>query len=106
MDGVQLFNAIEAGWWTLVALAVCLSRMPVKTRWARWALATVLLLFGLSDVVEIWTGAWWRPWWLGVWKGACVVGIGVLVVTIMRDRRMRSSRPPCEKGEMQNEKVE
>ena len=89
MDGVQLFNAVEAGWWVLVALAVCFLRMPVKIHWTRWPLAALLLLFGVSDVVEIWTGAWWRPWWLAVWKGACVVGIGVLGFVVMRGWRMR-----------------
>ena len=26
----------------------------------------------LSEVVEAYTGAWWRPWWLLVWKASFV----------------------------------
>jgi hypothetical protein len=37
--------------------------------------ACVLVAFGFSDVVEIQTGAWWRPWWLLVWKGACLLAM-------------------------------
>ena len=35
-----------------------------------------LVLFGLSDLVEIRTGSWLRPWWLFVWKAVC---LGTLV---------------------------
>jgi hypothetical protein len=31
--------------------------------------------FGLSDLVEVTTGAWWRPWWLLAWKAACLLGL-------------------------------
>ena len=41
--------------------------------------AATLTLFGLSDIVEIQTGAWWQPWWLLVWKGACISGLVLLL---------------------------
>jgi len=31
------------------------------------------LLFGISDLVEVQTGAWWDPWWLFTLKAFCVV---------------------------------
>jgi hypothetical protein len=37
-----------------------------------WNAAATLIAFGVSDVIEIQTGAWWRPWWLLVWKGLCI----------------------------------
>lgn len=35
-------------------------------------LASAFLAFGLSDIIESQTGAWWRPWWLLVLKGGCI----------------------------------
>ena len=50
-------------------------------------LAIILILFGISDFVEMATGAWWRPWWLLIWKGLClIVGI-ILVILILKERR-------------------
>ena len=34
--------------------------------------------FGISDFVEIHTGAWYRPWWLLAWKATCVAGFPVV----------------------------
>ena len=52
-----------------------------------WRLATLtaltLICFGITDVVEANTGAWWRPWWLLFWKAACIVLLVVLIVRAM-----------------------
>ena len=42
--------------------------------------AVVFIAFGVSDIVETTTGAWWRPWWLLVWKGVCVLALLTLFV--------------------------
>ena len=68
-------NQLEAGVWFLVAL-VCLVkalRSGSKTAWLGIVAAAAFLLFGISDLVEIQTGAWWRPWWLLAWKAGCVL---------------------------------
>ena len=67
-------NAIEAVLWLLIAaiLLVAGFRSPAS-RYRCWLIAAVLIAFGISDVVEIRTGAWWRPWWLLAWKGSCIV---------------------------------
>ena len=44
-----------------------------KTLW-RWLLPACFAVFGLSDVIEAETGAWWHPWWLFVMKALCVLG--------------------------------
>ena len=50
-------------------------------------LASILILFGVSDFVEMVTGAWWQPWWLLVWKGLClIIGI-ILVILILKQRK-------------------
>jgi hypothetical protein len=68
-----LGNAIEAVvWWFLAGcVLVAAYRKPLHRR-SCLTVAIALLLFGCSDVVEISTGAWWRPWWLLVWKAACL----------------------------------
>ncbi|MFP4103756.1 sensor histidine kinase [Coleofasciculus sp.] len=42
--------------------------------------------FGLSDIIEVQTGAWWRPWWLLVWKSLCVFSMGALLINYLRSR--------------------
>lgn len=72
-------NLLEAALWWVVAVVVV-------ARWRLWGVAAALVLFGLSDVVETRTGAWWRPWWLLAWKGACV-----LIVAVILWRRWRGA---------------
>lgn len=70
----RLLNLIEAEWWIvlgLVAIGFVLARkLSPKTG---LLLAATLVAFGLSDVVEVQTGAWYRPWWMLLWKATCVV---------------------------------
>ena len=51
-------------------------------------LAVALLVFGVSDLVEANTGAWWRPWWLLVWKGACLLVFLMLLIQYAREKRV------------------
>jgi len=76
----QRFNLIEGFFWIALA-AWFVTRLFVEAAHRRdnLLLAVGLLLFGLSDFVEIHTGAWWRPWWLLVWKGLCLVALVVLL---------------------------
>src|SRR4051812_45390883 len=50
--------------------------------------AVDLVLFGLSDVVEAQTGAWYRPVGLLVWKGGCLVALAWLLVDYRRRKRL------------------
>jgi hypothetical protein len=45
-------------------------------------------VFGVSDLVEAQTGAWWEPWWLFVMKAACV-----LVFVLAWRAHRRQERP-------------
>ncbi len=66
-------NYAEAVLWFVMGLIVLLSGTRLKLSFrGRLLGAVVLVLFGVSDIVEASTGAWWRPWWLLVWKGICV----------------------------------
>lgn len=74
---LSIFNGCEAAFWFLLALFVVIRCRSASTGVQRWSRITAvwLILFGISDVFEIFTGAWWRPQALLVLKGACVCGL-------------------------------
>ena len=84
-------NLFEAGFWVLfgVMLAVAARR---KRAVRRLGLVSCLIsvLFGISDLVEASTGAWWRPWWLLLWKAVCVSGLAVCFLAYRKLRSMPS----------------
>ena len=87
-DFFRIGNYAEAGLWTTIAaifgvLAVK-RRHPRRRRCVR--AATVFLLFGLSDIVEVHTGAWGRPGWLLIWKTSCVLAMMWLLWDRFRQR--------------------
>ncbi len=65
------FNYAEALLWFIIALVLAV-RLRMKTPW-RWLLPLAFAVFGVSDLIEVQTGAWWEPWWLLVMKAACVL---------------------------------
>ena len=80
-DTFRTINYIEAGVWAVMGVGFA-GRALLRRGRGRGACAgaaVVLLAFGLSDIVETRTGAWWHPWWLLVWKGACVLILAGLV---------------------------
>jgi hypothetical protein len=75
-----LSNRVEAGLWLAIALALTVAGMRRSgPRLDLVAAAIAFALFGMSDLIEATTGAWWRPWWLLVWKGGCVLTLIVLL---------------------------
>ncbi len=86
-DFFVIANYAEAALWIAIGLGfaiVALAR-PTARRRALLAAAT-LIAFGLSDIVETRTGAWWRPWWLFVWKAMCVAALLALAIDHFRRR--------------------
>lgn len=84
-----LVNRIEAGFWIVLGIgfaAGVLRTRDVSRRLCAIASVT-LVIFGLSDVAETQTGAWWHPWWLLAWKGLCVLALAALVALFVRLRR-------------------
>jgi hypothetical protein len=82
-------NYCEAALWFAIGVAfllVALRRRPLRATCLTAAAAFVA--FGFSDVVEVHTGAWWRPWWLLAWKAACV---GMFVWLLREYVRTRSA---------------
>jgi hypothetical protein len=61
--------------------------------------AIAFAAFGISDVVEVQTGAWRRPWWLLTWEAACVVIFLGLYIDYFRRRRAKAQHRPVEDAE-------
>ncbi len=88
MGGVAIFNALEAVWWfALAALAATWGgRARGMTPHRQWALTTFLALFGVSDAIEVFTGAWWNPPALLILKAICLCGLISTAWLIYRER--------------------
>lgn len=84
-------NLIECGFWAIFGLALVIGAhwQPLPFKSLGRLAAAVSVAFGISDLVEAQTGAWWRPWWLLVWKALCVAG---LVLCYLRYRYLRTER--------------
>jgi hypothetical protein len=76
-DFSAIANRCEAGLWFVVAAAIFVHSLRAKPHLRKicWTLASAFLLFGVSDIIEAETGAWWRPLWLLAWKGGCLLVI-------------------------------
>jgi hypothetical protein len=57
--------------WFVIALILAF-RGHSQQPW-RCLLPVAFVVFGVSDLIEAQTGAWWEPWWLFVMKAACVL---------------------------------
>jgi hypothetical protein len=91
----QLANLAEAGLWISLAIGVAIKALlrPPSSRFSAIIATVTLLAFGISDVVEMRTGAWWRPRWLLLWKGGCVAVFLVLLIRHFRKAASGFSRP-------------
>ncbi len=90
MNFHQTANTLEAILWAVIGcvfLWQAVRRNPPFPRNRCLIAAAAFLTFGLSDVIEITTGAWWRPWWLFAMKAACVLVLVGLYIDHVRSRR-------------------
>ena len=91
-SAVDSFNAVEVVLWLIVALVLFhLGRRHQRLRGHAWSAASLFVLFGISDLVELQTGAWWQPWWLLAWKALCLVGL--LAIGLSARRVWKCRRP-------------
>ncbi len=89
MDFVFWYNVIEAGLWTGFALLTASfgHRLKGMTPRLQIALSLAFLAFGLSDLIETRTGAWWRPPSLLVYKGLCLTALILCSAWLWKNRR-------------------
>lgn len=93
MGPVGVFNAVEAVWWMVLSVVVLsvvvlsAGRLrPEPFRGLHQPIAGCLFLFGLTDVAEIRTGAWWTPVWLAILNVLCVAGLAVCAFLWLKRR--------------------
>ena len=91
MIGVQIYNALEAVWWLALAVVAAACGRGVRGfTWRRQIALTVLLAaFGISDIIEFFTGAWWSPPALLVLKAVCLMGLVITAALIYSARWKR-----------------
>jgi len=87
----RISNYLEAALWCLIGLGIAsgIVRGATLVGYRRLIAALVLILFGVSDIIEAFTGAWYRPVGLLVLKGLCLAVILWLVAGELRRRQPR-----------------
>ena len=76
MNGLAIFNFGEATFWIIVgAIVFGKSRLHIQHRNLGRITAIWFVLFGVSDIGEAFSGAWYRPWPLLAFKAICVVAL-------------------------------
>ena len=71
------FNYIESILWFTIALGLLVNSFKIGKLSAYFNICIIAFvafaIFGISDIIEAQTGAWWRPLGLLVLKVSCVV---------------------------------
>ena len=69
------FNFAEAALWFVVSLVLAVKAAlgAANVRFTLLLLASAFFVFGVSDLIEARTGAWWDPLWLLAMKACCIV---------------------------------
>lgn len=85
MNIIQRFNLLEAiFWFTLSLFCFFLWSFKKKSNSVQkkypLLLSLIIFIFGITDLIEIKSGAWWRPIWLLLLKSICLIGIIVVFV--------------------------
>src|ERR1700682_1896350 len=94
-DPEVIGNYIEAAFWVTVALVLGIKgrngRQPLRK--LAFLASVIFFSFGLSDLVEAQTGAWWRPFWLFLWKGFCLVGLALSYLKYRKIKKALEATP-------------
>ena len=87
-----LANLAEAILWLVIALIFAIVAFRTHGSKSNIILAFIAFaLFGISDLVEIGTGAWWRPFELLALKAGCVVVFVTLLGDYYWNKRRRQT---------------
>ncbi|MBC87228.1 MAG: hypothetical protein CL677_08620 [Bdellovibrionaceae bacterium] len=71
----QTFNFFEGLLWLVVGIVILQLKSrksvePIRRIFIPFAIS--FFIFGVSDFIEMHTGAWYKPWWLFAMKAVCV----------------------------------
>lgn len=83
-----IFNYCEAVFWVVVSLVVLIAAVESSRQVKKTAFIAVpiLFLFGVTDIIEVYTGTWWKPFWLLLWKGLCIAILVICVFCYWRQK--------------------
>lgn len=91
----ETFNFYEALFWYFIGVALLATALLDKSKSLhRTNLIISSLLFftfGVSDLIEMRTGAWWRPLGLLLLKGGCVIGFLFCFVRYLKIKKRYNS---------------
>lgn len=92
----RIFNEIEAGVWLTIAIGFLVYSLRVTGEKRRTGIIcfVAFFIFGISDIIESKTGAWWRPLWLLAMKVPCVITFIYCYLKYRRAQRTTESKPP------------
>jgi hypothetical protein len=94
MDWLAWFNVFEACLWVFCG-GVCVAQgwpYPGRYRTPAIVAGVLFVMFSVSEVIEVQTGAWWIPWWLPIHKGLVIAGlIATCVVVVVRQKRQQEA---------------
>jgi len=86
------FNHIEAVLWFVIAVVIfgmALFNKSYRIYKRVMILASLFFfVFGISDVIEATTGAWWKPIELLVLNAACIIGLIYCYISYLKINRI------------------
>jgi len=90
---ISEFNYIESGLWFLIALGLAIKTLAKGKSDAHFKISIIatiaFVVFGVSDIIEAQTGAWWRPFSLLALKASCIV---TFIFCFIKYKKLESSK--------------
>lgn len=87
------FNYIESALWFTIALGLLVQSFKLGKSDAYFKICIIasvaFVAFGVSDIIEAQTGAWWRPFSLLVLKASCVL---TFVLCFIKYKKLESAK--------------
>ncbi len=85
----NVFNFAEGTFWILLGCYFLFRQRSNRQRLDQ-ILAILLIAFGVSDFVELWTRSWYQPYWMLAWKS--INSAALFFFAIMRQRDVSTRR--------------
>jgi len=91
---LETFNQLESLLWFTIALILIgqayLNKKVSPYKILMFKLSIAFILFGISDLIEAKTGAWWRPWSLLVFKGVCLISFAYFFACYLKIKKRKT----------------
>jgi len=91
---IEIFNQLESLLWFSIAFILIeqafFNKKVLQYKMLMFQSAITFILFGISDLIEAKTGAWWMPWSLLVFKGACLITFVYLFMCYLKIKKSKT----------------